>query len=41
MRRTLAITIALLLALGSTLAAGLYPTWRASRVQPAWALKAL
>jgi putative ABC transport system permease protein len=34
------VMIALLLAVGSTLAAGLYPTWRASRVQPAWTLKA-
>jgi len=33
------IAIALLLGLGSTLAAGLYPTWRASHVQPAWTLK--
>jgi putative ABC transport system permease protein len=34
------IMIALLLAVASTLAAGLYPTWRASHVQPAWTLKA-
>jgi putative ABC transport system permease protein len=34
----LAITLAV--ALASTLCAGLYPTWRASRVQLAWQLKA-
>jgi putative ABC transport system permease protein len=28
------------LAVGATLCAGLYPTWRATRVQPAWQLKA-
>lgn len=28
------------LAIGATLCSGLYPTWRASRVQPAWQLKA-
>jgi putative ABC transport system permease protein len=32
--------ITLMVALGSTLCAGLYPTWRASRVQLAWQLKA-
>ncbi len=34
------IGIAILLAVGATLLAGLYPTWRAARVQPAWQLKA-
>jgi len=34
-----AITITLLLAVGVTLASGLYPTWRASRVLPALQLK--
>jgi putative ABC transport system permease protein len=28
------------LAIGATLCSGLYPTWRATRVQPAWQLKA-
>ncbi|HEY0745303.1 MAG TPA: ABC transporter permease [Steroidobacteraceae bacterium] len=32
--------VALLLALGATVLAGLYPTWRAAHVQPAWQLKA-
>jgi putative ABC transport system permease protein len=32
--------IAVLLAVGATLLAGLYPTWRAAHVQPAWQLKA-
>ncbi len=32
--------IALLLAIVATIAAGLYPTWRAAHVQPAWQLKA-
>jgi putative ABC transport system permease protein len=32
--------IAVLLAVGATVAAGLYPTWRAAHVQPAWQLKA-
>jgi putative ABC transport system permease protein len=32
--------IALVLAVGATLVAGLYPTWRAAQVQPAWQLKA-
>jgi putative ABC transport system permease protein len=32
--------IALLLAIFATIAAGLYPTWRAAHVQPAWQLKA-
>ena len=32
--------LAILLAVGATLLAGLYPTWRAARVQPAWQLKA-
>jgi putative ABC transport system permease protein len=32
--------IAILLAVGATLLAGLYPTWRAAHVQPAWQLKA-
>lgn len=32
--------MALLLALGATVLAGLYPTWRAAHVQPAWQLKA-
>ena len=34
----MAITVAL--AVGATLCSGLYPTWRATRVQPAWQLKA-
>ena len=34
------VVLAILLAIGATLLAGLYPTWRASRVQPAWQLKA-
>jgi putative ABC transport system permease protein len=32
--------VALILGVGSTIAAGLYPTWRAAHVQPAWQLKA-
>jgi putative ABC transport system permease protein len=32
--------IALLLAVAATVLAGLYPTWRAAQVQPAWQLKA-
>jgi putative ABC transport system permease protein len=32
--------IAVLLALAATVLAGLYPTWRAAHVQPAWQLKA-
>jgi len=31
--------IALLLAVGATVLAGIYPTWRAAHVQPAWQLK--
>jgi putative ABC transport system permease protein len=31
--------ITLVLAVGATLLAGLYPTFRAARVQPAWQLK--
>ena len=31
--------IAVLLAVAATLAAGLYPTWRAAQSQPAWQLK--
>jgi putative ABC transport system permease protein len=31
---------ALVLGIGSTIVAGLYPTWRAAHVQPAWQLKA-
>jgi len=31
--------IAILLAVAATVLAGLYPTWRATQVQPAWALK--
>lgn len=34
------VLIALLLALGSTVMAGLYPTWRAAHVQLTWQLKA-
>ena len=34
------ITIAVLLAVVATMLAGLYPTWRAAQVQPAWQLKA-
>jgi putative ABC transport system permease protein len=33
------LAITLTVAVASTLCAGLYPTWRASRVQPAWQLK--
>jgi putative ABC transport system permease protein len=33
------VIIALLLGMASTVIAGLYPTWRASHVQPAWTLK--
>jgi len=32
--------IAVLLAVGTTVLAGVYPTWRAAHVQPAWQLKA-
>jgi putative ABC transport system permease protein len=35
------VVIALGLAVMSTILAGLYPTWRAAKVQPAWQLKAL
>jgi putative ABC transport system permease protein len=34
------VSIAVVLAVVSTTLAGLYPTWRAARVQPAWQLKA-
>jgi putative ABC transport system permease protein len=34
------VAIAVLLAVAATVTAGLYPTWRASHVQPAWQLKA-
>ena len=34
------VAVALFLGVGATVAAGLYPTWRASHVQPAWQLKA-
>jgi putative ABC transport system permease protein len=34
------ITIAVMLAVVATTLAGLYPTWRAAQVQPAWQLKA-
>lgn len=34
------VLVALVLGVGSTIAAGLYPTWRAAHVQPAWQLKA-
>jgi putative ABC transport system permease protein len=34
------ITIAVILAVLATVLAGLYPTWRAAHVQPAWQLKA-
>jgi putative ABC transport system permease protein len=34
------IAIAVLLAIGATVMAGLYPTWRAAHVHPAWQLKA-
>jgi putative ABC transport system permease protein len=34
------ITIAIFLAVLATTLAGLYPTWRAAQVQPAWQLKA-
>ena len=34
------ITIAVTLAVVATMLAGLYPTWRAAQVQPAWQLKA-
>ncbi|MGH7121585.1 MAG: ABC transporter permease [Acetobacteraceae bacterium] len=33
------VVIALALAVGATLLAGLYPTWRATRIAPAWQLK--
>jgi putative ABC transport system permease protein len=33
-------SLAVLLAVAATVLAGLYPTWRASHVQPAWQLKA-
>jgi putative ABC transport system permease protein len=33
------VEIAIALGVLATVAAGLYPTWRASRVQPAWQLK--
>jgi putative ABC transport system permease protein len=36
--KVMALTVAL--AVGATLCSGLYPTWRATRVQPAWQLKA-
>jgi putative ABC transport system permease protein len=32
--------IAFVIAIVSTTIAGLYPTWRAAQVQPAWQLKA-
>ena len=32
--------MAMLLAIAAAIAAGLYPTWRATRVQPAWQLRA-
>jgi putative ABC transport system permease protein len=32
--------LAVLLAVAATVLAGLYPTWRAAHVQPAWQLKA-
>jgi putative ABC transport system permease protein len=34
------IIIAIVLAVLATTLAGLYPTWRAAQVQPAWQLKA-
>ena len=34
------VAIAVVLAVAATMVAGLYPTWRASDVQPAWQLKA-
>ena len=34
------VLIAVALAVGSTVLAGMYPTWRATQVQPAWQLKA-
>jgi putative ABC transport system permease protein len=34
------IGMAVLLGMGATMIAGLYPTWRAAQVQPAWQLKA-
>jgi len=36
--KVMLLTVAL--AVGATLCSGLYPTWRATRVQPAWQLKA-
>ncbi len=36
---TTMLAITLTVAVASTVCAGLYPTWRASRVQPAWQLK--
>ena len=35
------VAIAIALAVAATVVAGLYPTWRAAQVQPAWQLKAL
>jgi putative ABC transport system permease protein len=34
------VAIAVVLSVGATTLAGLYPTWRAAQVQPAWQLKA-
>jgi putative ABC transport system permease protein len=34
------VVLTVLLAVGATVIAGLYPTWRAAHVQPAWQLKA-
>lgn len=34
------VSIALLLAVAATVIAGLYPTWRATQIQPGWQLKA-
>jgi putative ABC transport system permease protein len=34
------VCIAIVLSIVATMLAGLYPTWRATQVQPAWQLKA-
>jgi putative ABC transport system permease protein len=35
------VALAITVAIGATMLAGLYPTWRAAQVQPAWQLKTL
>jgi putative ABC transport system permease protein len=34
------VSVVIALAVSTTLLAGLYPTWRATHIQPAWQLKA-